>query len=286
MNSLSEDFEQTFTHNTVNLDGVRLHYVIGGQGEPIVLLHGWPETWYEWRKIMPILAQHYTVIAPDLPGLGDSSAPTAGYDKRSIAEVIHQLVTHLGFEHINLVGHDIGGMVAYAYAATHPETIQRLVLAELLLPGFGLEDRMDVAKGGFWHFGFHMAREIPELLTAGREREYLSALVYRTDVEADAIEEYVRHYATPGGMHRGFEYYRTLLKDGEQNRALAKSKLLMPVLVLTGGHSPIGEDPLLKGVQTVAVNVQNHIIENSGHWLAEEQPESLSRQLLTFFAAT
>lgn len=285
MTNLPENFEQTFTHKTVNLDGVNLHYVIGGQGEPIVLLHGWPQTWYAWRKIMPTLAQYHTVIAPDLPGLGESSAPTGGYDKRLIAEVIHRLITHLGFEHINLMGHDIGGMVAYAYAATHPETVQRLVLAELWLPGFGLEDGMDIAKGGFWHFGFHMAPEIPEMLTAGREREYLCMLIYRTGVEATAIDEYIRHYAAPGGMHNGFEYYRTLLKDGQQNRELAKNKLLMPVLVLAGGDSPIGEERLLKGVQTVSINVQSHIIEGSVHWLAEEQPESLSHQLLTFFAA-
>ena len=282
MSNLPQNFEQTFTHQTAILDGVHLHYVIGGQGEPIVLLHGWPQTWYEWRKIMPILAQNYTVIALDLPGLGDSSVPTTGYDKQSIAKVIHQLVTHLGFDRINLVGHDIGAMVAYAYAAIHPETIQRLVLAESLLPGFGLEEKMDVANGGFWHFGFHIAPEIPELLTAGREREYLCALVYRTGVEADAIEEYVRHYAAPNGMHNGFEYYRTLLKDGQQNRELAKSKLLMPVLILTGSNSPI--EGLLEGAQAVAANVQSQIIENSGHWLAEEQPDLLSTELLTFFA--
>jgi pimeloyl-ACP methyl ester carboxylesterase len=285
MTNLPKNFEQTFTHKTVNLDGVNLHYVIGGQGKPIVLLHGWPQTWYAWRKILPTLAQHHTVIALDLPGLGESSVPTKGYDKRSIAQVIHQLITHLGFDRINLVGHDIGGMVAYAYAATHPETVQRLVLAEFWLPGFGLEDGMDIAKGGSWHFGFHMAPEIPEMLTAGREREYLSMLIYRTGIEATAIDEYVRHYAAPGGMHNGFEYYRTLLKDGQQNRELAKNKLRMPVLVLTGSDSPIGEERLLKGVQSVSVNVQSHIIEGSVHWLAEEQPESLSHQLLTFFAA-
>ena len=286
MTNLPENFEQTFTHKTVNLDGVNLHYVIGGQGEPIVLLHGWPQTWYAWRKIMPILAQHYTVIVSDLPGLGESSAPTAGYNKSSIAQVIHRLITHLGFEHINLMGHDIGGMVAYAYAATHLETVRRLVLAEFWLPGFGLEDGMDIAKGGSWHFGFHMTPEIPEMLTAGREREYLCRLIYRTGVEATAIDEYVRHYAAPGGMHNGFEYYRTLLEDGQQNRELANNKLRMPVLVLSAGDSPIGEERLLKGVQTVSIDVQSHIIEGSSHWLAEEQPESLSHQLLTFFAAT
>jgi pimeloyl-ACP methyl ester carboxylesterase len=234
---------------------------------------------------VPTLAQHHTVIALELPGLGESSVLTKGYDKRSIAQVIYQLITHLGFEHLNLMGHDIGGMVAYAYAATHPETVQRLVLAEFWLPGFGLEDGMDIAKGGSWHFGFHMAPEIPEMLTARREREYLSMLIYRTGIEATAIDEYARHYAAPGGMHNGFEYYRTLLKDGQQNRELAKNKLRMPVLVLTRSDSPIGEERLLKGVQSVSVNVQSHIIEGSVHWLAEEQPESLSHQLLTFFAA-
>src|SRR6478735_4399645 len=126
----------TFTHNTVSVNGIKLHYVIGGHGDPVVLLHGWPETWYAWHLMMPSLAKNYTVIAPDLRGLGDSSKPLTGYDGKTVAEDIHQLVTHLGFKTIFLVGHDIGTQVAYSYAAAHPTEVKRLAVMELTIPGF------------------------------------------------------------------------------------------------------------------------------------------------------
>lgn len=282
-------FALTFTHHTANVNGTRVHYVMGGKGEPIVLLHGWPKTWYKWRKVMPALAERHTVIVPDLPGLGDSSPSTTGYDKQAIAQTIYQLVNQLGFQQINLVGHDIGGMVAYAYAATHPENIRKLVLTEFWLPGFELEDGMDVANGGSWHFGFHMAPKIPEMLTAGKEREYLTAMgAFKPESTANAfseadIQEYLRTYAQPDKMHAGFEYYRTLLADGRQNRELAQTKLTMPVLTLVGGEGVVGER-LQEGIQAVAESVQSGVIERSGHWLAEEQPEALTQRLLTFFA--
>src|SRR5215467_6954623 len=126
----------TFSHNMASVNGIKLHYVIGGHGPPIVLLHGWPETWYEWHKVMPALAKNYTVIAPDLRGLGDSSKPPTGYDGKTVAEDIHQLVTHLGFKTIFLVGHDIGSFVAYAYAAAHPSEVKKLVIMDVPPAGF------------------------------------------------------------------------------------------------------------------------------------------------------
>jgi pimeloyl-ACP methyl ester carboxylesterase len=282
-----KDFDSQFTHRYAEVNGVQLHYVIGGAGDAVVLLHGWPQTWYEWRKIMPILAQRYTVIAPDLPGLGDSSKSDSGYDKHTVAADIHQLVNQLGFSHINLVGHDLGTMVAYSYAAAHPKIVRRLVLTEAWLPGFGLEDGMDVAKGGLWIFGFHMAPNISEMLTAGKEREYLSTVAYQAGPNSMAltdadIDEYVRHYAAPGGMHSGFEYYRALFQDAEHNRQLAKTKLTMPVLTLVGQNSGNG-DRLFRGAQSVAKQVQSDVIENCGHWLAEEQPDALAQKLIAFF---
>jgi pimeloyl-ACP methyl ester carboxylesterase len=281
-------FARTFTHHTANVNGTQLHYVTGGKGEPIVLLHGWPKTWYKWRKVMPALAERYTVIVPDLPGLGDSSPSTTGYDKRAIAQTIYQLVNQLGFQQINLVGHDIGGMVAYAYAATHPEGIRKLALTEFWLPGFGLEEGMDVANGGSWHFGFHITPNIPEMLTAGKEREYLTAMgAFKPASTANAfseadIEEYLRTYAQPDKMHAGFEYYRTLLADGRQNRELAQTKLTMPVLTLIGSKGVMG-NRLQQGIQAIAKNVQSDVIQNSGHWLAEEQPDVLAQKLIAFF---
>lgn len=128
-------FAQTFAHHRANVNGIRLHYVIGGQGDPVVLLHGWPTTWYEWRHVMSILGDRYTVIAPDLRGLGDSSRPTTGYDKRTIAGDIYELVQQLGFNQIHLVGHDLGGQVAYAYASEYPGNVRRLAIADILIPG-------------------------------------------------------------------------------------------------------------------------------------------------------
>jgi hypothetical protein len=126
----------TFSHHIAPVNGNQIHYVIGGQGDPVVLLHGWPETWYSWHHVMPALAPNYTVIAPDLPGLGDSSKPATGYDGKTVADVIHQLVTQLGFKTIFLVGHDIGTQVAYSYASVYPTEVRKLVVMELTIPGF------------------------------------------------------------------------------------------------------------------------------------------------------
>jgi pimeloyl-ACP methyl ester carboxylesterase len=147
-----------------------MHYVIGGQGDPVVLLHGWPQTWYEWHKVMPALAKNYTVIVPDLRGLGDSSKPASGYDGNTTAEDIHQLVTQLGFNDIFLVGHDLGAFVSYSYAAAHPNEVSRLVILDVPIAGTGPE--LNLTR--LWHIPFHMVRDIPETLVEGKEREYLT----------------------------------------------------------------------------------------------------------------
>ncbi|WP_229500732.1 alpha/beta fold hydrolase [Nostoc mirabile] len=161
---------------------------------------------------MPTLAENYTVIAPDMRGLGDSSKPETGYDKRTVAEDIYQLINQLGFHQINLVGHDLGGMVAYAYATAHPTEVHRLVLMEFWLPGFGLEEGMDVANGGLWHFGFHMAPKIPEMLTAKREREYLTAIASPVKVtNSRIIMPCDRKLKSSGGDGECWEQYLSVL---------------------------------------------------------------------------
>jgi hypothetical protein len=154
----------TFSHHMASVNGIQLHYVIGGQGDPVVLLHGWPETWYAWHKVMPALAKNYTVIAPDLRGLGDSSKPPTGYDTKTVAEDIHQLVTQLGFKTIFLVGHDIGTVVAYPYAAAHPSEVKRLVVWEAPIPGFAIPERPPA-----WWVIFHQTPDVPEALVQGKE---------------------------------------------------------------------------------------------------------------------
>ncbi|ARV57816.1 hypothetical protein BZZ01_03470 [Nostocales cyanobacterium HT-58-2] len=288
MSDANADFNQVFSHHTAFVNGIRQHYVIGGKGDPVVLLHGWPQTWYEWRRIMPALAEKYTVIAPDLRGMGDSSKPSAGYDKRTVAEDIHQLVHLLGFQQTFLIGHDIGAMVAYAYAAAYPHHVRRLVFAESLLPGFGLEEMMDVWRGGSWILGFNMTPDIPEALVAGRERLYFESALYKPaaynpDAIAKAdIEEYVRCYSAPGGLRGGFEHYRAFFEDAKHNRESGKTKLQMPVLAL-GGDSCLG-DLVLKSMQQVAANIRGVVLERCGHWLAEERPDYLVELLLSFFA--
>jgi len=158
----------TFSHHTASVNGIQLHYVIGGHGDPVVLLHGWPETWYAWHKVMPALAKNYTVIAPDLRGLGDSSKPLTGYDGKTVAEDIHQLVTKLGFKTIFLVGHDWGTQVAYSYAAAHPTEVKRLTVMELTIPGFAPPGRPPL-----WWGVFHQTPDVPEALVQGKEMIYL-----------------------------------------------------------------------------------------------------------------
>lgn len=275
-----------FQHRTARVNDVLLHYVICGQGEPIVLLHGWPQTWYEWRKIMPALAERYTVIAPDMRGLGDSAKPATGYDKRTIAADIYELVRHLGFERIFLVGHDWGGPVAYAYACAHPEDVRKLVILDVPIPGAGLEQALAFRPRSVWHIQFHYVRDLPEALIAGRERTYLTWF-YRTAynptaIDEQAIGEYVRCYSAPGGLRAGFEYYRAIFTDAEHNTENAKTKLKMPALAL-GGDRGFGE-LTIRSMNQLAENVRGEVIEHCGHWIPEEQPELLLNRLLGFLS--
>ncbi len=279
--------EAPITHHTVTVNDVRLHYVLAGRGEPVVLLHGWPQTWYEWRQIVPALAAKYTVIAPDMRGLGDSAKPATGYDKRTVADDIYKLVRHLGFERIFLIGHDWGGPVAYAYASAHPDDVRRLVILDVAIPAAGLEQIPQASRrGGLWHISFHGVRDLPEALIAGRERTYLTWF-YRTAYNPDAIseqaiDEYVRCYSAPGGLRAGFEYYRAIFDDIDHNKENAKRKLKMPVLAL-GGANGFGA-LTLHSMKSLAENVRGAVIERCGHWIPEERPDYLIDQLLPFFS--
>jgi len=279
-------FDPAFTHHTAVVNGVRLHYVIGGKGEPLVLLHGYAETWWEWHRIMPALAQHYTIITPDLRGAGDSDKPYTGYDKKTMAADIYALTQTLGYKRINLVGHDIGMMVAYAYAAAHPSEVSRLALIEAPVPGVTPWDQLKQSPQ-VWHFRFHSVPNLPEAMTAGRERTYLTtgfykALAYNPAAITEAdIDEYVSHYASPGGMRAGFEYFRAFPQDERDNAITANTKLAMPVLAL-GGAQSLGSI-VKQSAQSVAFSVQGGVIKECGHWMPEEQPEELTRRLLAFF---
>lgn len=279
-------FNRTFTHHTANVNNVRLHYVTGGRGEPVVLLHGFGSTWYMWRNVMPELAKRYTVIVPDLRGAGDSDKPATGYDKRTLAEDIYQLVRQLGHQRIFLVGHDIGLMVSYAYASAHPADVRRLVLLDAPIPGTKVFEEIERSPM-VWHFAFHNVRDLPEALVAGRERTYLTegfyrALSYNPAAFTDAdVDEYVRCYSAPGGMRAGFEYFRAFAEDARQNKGYFKNKLPMPVLAL-GGAQSLGPT-MVNMAKEVATNVRGGVIERCGHWIGDERPEYLTEQLLAFF---
>jgi pimeloyl-ACP methyl ester carboxylesterase len=276
----------TFSHRMASINGTEIHYVIGGQGDPVVLLHGWPQTWYEWRYVMPALAQNYTVIAPDLPGLGDSTPPSS-YDTKTVAAYIHQLVTQLGFNSIFLVGHDIGTIVSYPYAAAYPSEVNKLVVIESAIPGF-----FPPGKLPSWWIILNQVPDVPEFLVEGKEREYLSWF-YNNEaynsaaITQEAIDEYVSKYSAPGGMRAGFEYYQAIPEDTIQNLNYSKTKLTMPVLALGAGyHKYEGNVTLplnIYSMEQLAENVTGIILPNTGHWIPEEQPEFLTNQLLKFF---
>jgi pimeloyl-ACP methyl ester carboxylesterase len=279
----------TFSHNMASVNGVQLHYVIGGHGPPVVLLHGWPETWYEFRLIMPALAKNYTVIAPDLRGLGDSSKPTTGYDGKTVDEDIHQLVTKLGYKTIFLAGGDVGAVMAYPYAAAHPTEVKKLAVWEAPIVGLTAPGRAPV-----WWFFFHQVPDLPEALVNGKESTYLSwfynNLAYNpAAITQDAINQYVSHYSAPGGMRAGFEYYRALPQDAIQNMNYSKTKLTMPVLALGGGYDPAFGGNLTMPIiaysmKQAAQNVTIITVPNSGHWIQEEQPVALVKLLNNFFS--
>lgn len=283
----TDTFGGTFSHHTTRANGVRLHYVMGGEGDPVVLLHGWTQTWRGWRKVMPLLAERHTVIAPDLRGMGDSDKPRDGYDGLTVAEDVRQLVRGLGFERFHLVGHDIGGWPAYPLAASYPGAVRTLAMVDSLPPGLGYDDFSVTGESPLWHPAFHMAEDVAEMLVSGKEREYLSYFYRNFSYDPAAIgeedvDEYVSRYSAPGGLRGGFGHYRAFFESVEQNRELAgRGKLGMPVLALGGDHS-IGEG-VLWATREFADNVRGGAVERCGHFVPDERPRDLAERLLAFF---
>ena len=272
-----------FTHSFADLGEATIHYVTAGAdprtSPPVVLLHGWPETWYEWRHAMPAIAERHPVIAPDLRGLGDSSRPAGGYDKHTVSGDIFRLLSeHLGLERWHLVGHDWGGPTAFALAAQHPEAALSLTIIDVVIPG----DGGDFSQGGRrWHHAFHRTQDLPEALVGGRERTYLGwfyrAYSARPDaIDAEAVEEYLRTYSQPEALRAGFAFYRNLPRDVADNEALLATgfRLPMPVLAIGGGKTDsfgrAGE--VEASMRRVATDVRGLVAEQSGHFVPEEEP--------------
>lgn len=273
-----------FTPAFAEVNGARIHYLIGGKGSPVVLLHGYAETSHMWIPLMPLLARDHTVIVPDLRGAGESSRPDAGYDKKNMAVDIHDLVSSLGIRQAAVAGHDIGLMVAYAYAAQFPQETSRLALMDAFLPGVGNWKEVWLMRD-LWHFHFY--GEVPLALVKGRERIYFEHFWndFAADPKKSIPEEdrvyYAAEYARAGGMRAGFEYFHNFERDAQDFAALALTPLGMPVLVLTGEKAS-GEG-LIRQTRLVASSVDGRIIPGSGHWLMEEAPQIVIPALVSFF---
>ena len=269
-------------------DGMVLHYVRGGAGDPVVLIHGFAETARMWRPLLAVLGKNYTVIAPDLPGLGGSSfEPNDSYDMKTVAQQLHELVKRLGFTRIRLVGHDIGLMAAYAYAAQYPEEVQKLVLMDAPIPGIGDAWEKIYTNPTLWHFHFAFS-PIALKLVQGRERTFLDHfwISFSGDPQAVAIPEservaYTAAYAQKGAMQAGLGYFKGFPKDAEDNKQFLKAgKLSMPVLVLEGERAMGGA--LAAQTNEAATNVRSVLLKSAGHWIMEERPQEVQSAIVAF----
>ena len=275
--------DETIVWRTAGINGVKLHYITAGHGAPLILLHGYAETSLMWKPIIPVLAERFTVIAPDLPGIGDSDIPAHGLDMKSAAISIHDLAKSLGVQKAEVVGHDIGLMVAYAYAAQFASEVTKLVLMDAFLPGVeGWEAVYN--NPNIWHFRFN--GPTPEALVQGRERTYfeyfwndLAADKTRSIPEADR-KAYTAAYARPGRMHAGWAYFVSFQQAAKDFAQLSQTKLHMPVLTI-GGEKSLGE-ALGQQTKLVATDVTVVVLKDTGHWVLEERPKETTEALQKF----
>jgi pimeloyl-ACP methyl ester carboxylesterase len=273
----------TIDSRFAEVNGIRLHYLIAGDGAPVFLLHGYAQTSHMWRPLIAELARTRTVIAPDLRGFGESAKPEGGYDKKTMAQDIQALATTLGHGRVSIVGHDIGLMVAYAYGAQYSSDVERIALMDAFLPGVGDWKSVWLLRD-LWHFHFY--GKTPLALVDGRERVYLehfwndfAADPARSVSEADR-QIYAAAYAQPGGMRAGFEVFRAFEQDAKDFAVFARTKLKMPMLVLTGEKAS-GEFLIAQG-RLVADNVEGVSIKGSGHWLMDEARDQVVPKLMAF----
>ena len=285
------------THGKPKVNGVEIHYAIGGAGEPVFLLHGVPKTMSYWRHVVPLLTPHYTVIALDNRGAGGSQRPLTGYDTATMAGDVAELATHLGFDQFRVAGEDWGAAIAYAVAAFHRPRVQQLVFQETLLPGLpagpglpgGEHDPSLAADDGRtgWHFSFFSLPNLPELLLAGRERPFWTYYARRQMWDPSAlaeedIDEMVHSAEQPGGTRAILEMYRARQTDAEQNRPHYADPISCPVLAV-GAQAYLG-DEVSKQLAQVARDVRGAVIPASGHNIALENPAALAKAYLDFFA--
>ena len=284
-----------FRNGYATVNGTRIHYVIGGQGAPLFLLPGWPQTWWEFHKIMPALAARYQVVAVDLRGMGGSAKPDGGYDKKNMAEDIAQLAAQLGFDKINVAGHDIGSGVAFSLAANRPGLVMKLALMDvphpdefwtqmLLLPPHGtFGDKIDERHPGYpWWFAFHQVKKLPEKLLAGRMHIYQDWIFDYLSLDSKSIVAkdravYKAAYAGQDAIRAGDAWYQTFTQDALDIKTYPK--LTMPVL----GLGATGYEWLKASLPSKVSNFKLVKVENSGHFMAEEQPAFVAEEMIRFF---
>jgi pimeloyl-ACP methyl ester carboxylesterase len=280
-------------HRTAELSGTRIHYLTGGSGPVVLLLHGWPQTSHAWRRVAPLLADH-TLVVPDLRGFGYSGKPASGYDASTIAADLRDLLAELGLERVIVVGHDWGAVFAYVLAASQPGVVAALGIVEMVLPGIGmLEEAMQPRPGGrfLWHMGFQSVPDIPELLLRGNERPYLQWFFEHHAYDPSAIatsdiDEYVAAIQQAGALRAGLAVYQALFETAAQVASLAERPLAIPVIAY-GGEASLG-GLALSSARVVAPGARGGVIPGCGHWAPEERPEFVAwivRELATWRAS-
>jgi pimeloyl-ACP methyl ester carboxylesterase len=277
------------THHRADVNGTQLHYVSAGvSGSPVLLIHGWPETWWAFRKVLPVLAATHRVFAVDLRGFGDSSTADGDYDQATSAEDMHRLVEHLGAGPVHVLCQDISGGLGFRFAATHPGDILSFTAVEATLAGFGLESLADVTHGGSWHVGFLAAPGIPAMLLPGHERQLLADWAYpmmtaaKGSVSAADIDEITRTYARPNGWRGTEGLYQSIFSDAGQTRALAESQpLAVPVLTVDASSAAFTERTFR---QVAGGSVTSVRLDGVGHLVAQEAPGELCAAVLEFVA--
>ncbi|WP_433683545.1 alpha/beta fold hydrolase [Nocardia sp. CA-119907] len=285
--ALARSLPGAFRSATAQVNGTRLHYVAGGRGYPLVLLPGWPQTWWHARKIMPILAERYRVIVVELRGMGGSATPATGYDKKTMAADVAALIRELGYDRVNLAGHDIGSMVAFSLAANYPTLVRKLAMLEEPHPDRHLYDLTLLPEPGRerlqrWWFAFNQVELLPEQLLAGRARHLIDFLCARNLRNPNAIgdfdrEIYSRAYSRPEAIRAAGSWYRTFGRDIAD--LATYPQVTTPIAAL---HFP-GHTDLLTSLADTATTFQSSEIPDTGHYLAEEQPERVAETLAAFF---
>lgn len=278
----------SFQSGREDIDGVGLHYVAGGGGDPLLLIPGWPQTWYAWRRLMGPLAEQYSVVAADIRGMGESDKPDGGYDLRTLAGDLAGLMTRLGHDRFRVVGHDVGTWVGYALAANHRDRVRKLAVIDAATPGLHPAPPILVPPEQnikIWHFPFNQLPDLPEMLVRGREREYLRWMFDNKAARPEAIDDeafdaYVAAYSAPRAMTAGFEWYRAIPESVAQNQETAKQPLTIPVLTIAG---ETGLGPGMEAsFRDACASLTAHIIPGCGHYVPEEAPEALLALIVPF----